>query len=547
LLSFGGNNVYYMVSLRRRRSGDDLATISPLVSPTDCDASATPNGIPDCGVLIERVVEKGDSNIDDVTTGSCAGGATCPRWVNLLGKAAVYDPTRPMNSLWHGGDTYRSSTYGAPSAASDNINIAVSRIGGGTAPLDPDHYKVTISYGEGGAAPDVGLEGWLQPPGNTYETTDIWIDSPLNGYASPPDTDPCSPPASNGCHYRYGIHSDLLGGTVPIGNGDNPAVGQVNRIYARIRNYGTQPAVNATVFFDVTDPLGVGINGSNGFKQLGSVDVASIPPGGHVDVYLEWTPNVILTKQQIADGQFHFHSCIRVRVSHVAGETYFGNQDGNGQQENIDYFDATGAGGGGGAPGPANQTVIHLRNDSPSEPKQFMLGVLRDTLPPGWDVTVNNGDPVVELAPGAEQDIPVSIKQNVTEAIGTTHQIRIIASSQVTFTNPDHPTPHNEARGLGGVTFQVSVLSKTAVNCRVQGGVVTGQITGLDSRDATKGAQVAVVSALPSQGGGVVILPNHLVLVPVKLGNFTTPWPYGHGVCLYTGSLYSSASGSALF
>src|SRR6266446_7667753 len=49
LLSFGGNNVYYMVSVRRRRSGDDLATTSPLVSPTDCDVSATPNGIPDCG------------------------------------------------------------------------------------------------------------------------------------------------------------------------------------------------------------------------------------------------------------------------------------------------------------------------------------------------------------------------------------------------------------------------------------------------------------------------------------------------------------------
>lgn len=64
-LSFGGSSVYYMVSARRRRSGDDLTTTSPLVSPTDCDAAATRNGIPDCGELIERVVENGDPNVQD--------------------------------------------------------------------------------------------------------------------------------------------------------------------------------------------------------------------------------------------------------------------------------------------------------------------------------------------------------------------------------------------------------------------------------------------------------------------------------------------------
>jgi hypothetical protein len=516
-----------MVSVRRRRNGDDLATTSPLVSPTDCVASATPNGIPDCGVLIERVNENGDPNIDDCTPNHCN------RVVDVLGKGGN------AGSLWHVGDTYDSSTYGAPSASNDSIFISVLR------KPDRDHYQVLVEYGEGGGGPDVGLESWLEPPSNTYETTDIWIDSPLNGYASPPDSD--------ALHYRYGVHADLLGGVVPVGNGDNPAVGQVNRIYARIRNYGTQPVVNPTVFFDVTDPLGVGINGANGFKQLGSVDatqfpgLASIPPGGHVDVYLNWTPNVILTPQQIADGQFYFHSCLRVRVSHVAGETYFGNQDGNGQQENIDYFDATGAGGSPGAPGPANRSVIHLRNDSPSEPKEFMLGVLRDTLPTGWDVIVNSGNNLVTLAPGAVQDIPVSIKQNVTEAIGTTHQVRIIASSKVTFTNPDHPTPHDEARSLGGVTFQASVLRKTTVKCTLQNGVVTGQLVGLDPRDATTGAQVAVVPAVQTQARNEVLRGDHVALGRVLSGNFTVSWPFGRGVCLYAGSIYSSASGSAPF
>ena len=527
-LSFGGNSVYYLVSVRRRRDGDDLATTSALVSPTDCVVAATPNGIPDCGVLIERVVENGDPNVQD-----CDPQFGCTnRWVDVLGKGGN------ASSLWHEGDVYTSGTYGNASVKNDGINILVLK------KFDQDHYQIAVRYDQLAAAPDVGLESWLQPPGNTYETTDIWIDSPLNGYASPPDSD--------AAHYRYGVWSDLRGGVVPIGNGDNPAVGQANRIYARIRNYGTQPAANVTVFFDVTDPPGLGINGSNGFKQLGSVNsssfpgLASIPPGGHVDVYLNWTPNITLTPQQIAAGQFFFHTCVRIRVSHVAGETFFANQDGNGQQENIDYFDATGAGGSPGAPGPANQSVVRLRNDSPSQPKAFMLGVLRTTLPAGWDVSVNGGQNLVQLGPGQVKDVPVSIKQNVPEPVGSTHQVRIVSSSVFTFTNPSHPTPHNEARELGGVTVQASVLRKTTVRCRAQGGRVIGQITGLDPRDNEKLTQVAVV--LIQQSGNNVRLSNRLVLGSVREGRFVVQAPaHGRGVCLYAGSAYSSASGSAGF
>lgn len=155
-------------------------------------------------------------------------------------------------ALWHNGDLYKSSDV--PSAKNDNLNIGV------VGHPDADHYVPRIFYGYGNASgPDVGLQSWLSPPGNTYETTDIWIDSPLNGYASPADTDVA--------HYRYGTHSDLQSGTVPTGNGDNPAVGQINRIYARVRNYGAQPATNVVALFDVTNPLGLGINGSNGSSR----------------------------------------------------------------------------------------------------------------------------------------------------------------------------------------------------------------------------------------------------------------------------------------
>ena len=173
-LSFGGSSVYYVVSVRRRRDGDDLATTSPLGNPTDCVVAATPNGIPDCGVLIERVVENGDPNVQD-----CDPQFGCTnRWVDLLGKG-----NNPQ-ALWHEGDIYTASSFGKASVKNDGITIAVLK------KFDQDHYQVAIRYDDvSAAAPDVGLESWLQPPGNTYETTDIWIDSPVNGYANPPDND----------------------------------------------------------------------------------------------------------------------------------------------------------------------------------------------------------------------------------------------------------------------------------------------------------------------------------------------------------------------
>jgi hypothetical protein len=483
-------------------------------------------------VLIERVVEGGDPNVQD-----CDPQFGCKnRWVDVLGRGGN------ASALWHAGDSFNSTNYAAannvPSAKNDDINISVRR------EADADHYEVVISYGDKGIAgqPDVGLQSWLQPPGNTYETTDIWIDSPVNGYANPPDSD--------AQHYRYGVWSDELGGTVPVGNGDNPAVGQVNRFYARIRNYGSKPATNVTVYFDVTDPPGVGINGSNGFKQIGSVGpaqfpgLASIAPNTHVDVYLEWTPNFPLTLEQIAQGTFFFHTCVRVRVSHVPGETFFANQDGDGQQENIQYFDATGAGGAPGAPGPANQVMMHLRNDSQAVSKTFLLGILRDTLPAGWTVSINGGQAAVTLGPGEQKDIPVSIKQDVTEPVGTRHHIRVIASSQITFTNPLHPTPHNEAQKLGGVTFHVAVLRKTKLVCtRTKGGLIKGTLSDLDPHDE-KAASVYVVRVTGKNKKGDIRLAKHGLLAHAQDGKFSMDAVKGPAVCLYAGGQHSTPAGA---
>jgi hypothetical protein len=412
-------SLYYIISVRRQVNGDELRPI------------------PDEGVLIERVVENGDASV----SGS--------PWVVVEGKGGDRD------KLWKAGDQYTNSA--------DGIFILMGK------KFDDDDYEITVRYSDGSNQPDVGMYSWLSPPGNTYETTDIWIDSPVNGYGT----------------FRYGTWSDLHGGTVPKGNGDDPAVGQVNRIYARVRNFGTLAATNVVVHFDVTNPLGLGINGSNGFMELGSVDatkfagLASIPPGGSTDVYFEWTPNVSLTPAQIAAGRFYFHSCVRIRMDHLPGEQVFGNQDGDGQQENIEYFEATQ--GPGAPPGQPYSGAIRLRNDDPVNPKHFDLNYKSD-VPPGWIVDVNGGSSGVDLSGGEIRDIPVKIQQTSARPYGSVYGVDVFASSLRLLVNDKNPADkHPEFQTLGGVRVEARVVAKTRLQCSARvvrdSVVVTGRLT----------------------------------------------------------------------
>jgi hypothetical protein len=402
----GPGSAYYLISVRRKILGDDL------------NAFFTPAGIPDEGVLIERVTENADP------------------WVTLQGKGGDRD------ALWHDGDLYQNT--------SDGIYISIKKV-------DDDDYTVLVRYADQSNRPDIGINSWLQPPGNTYETTDLWVDSPVNGYGT----------------FRYGTWSDLMGGTVPKGNGDDPAIGQINRIYARVRNFGVAPASSVVVHFDVTDPPGLGINGSNGFRQIGTVTsaqfpgLASIAPGGSTDVYIEWTPTATLTPQQIAQGTFFFHSCIRVRLDHLPNETIFGNQDGDGQQENIDYFQAPAA----GAPGPPapkrNRTIIHLHNDDLTHSKFFNLGYDTASVPTGWKVVVTGGVLGVQLAANERRDFPVDVLPATRLPAGSSAAVKVFASSLRLLVNDKNPKDvHPEYKQLGGVQIEGHAVVQTRIKCR---------------------------------------------------------------------------------
>jgi len=400
------DSLYYLISVRRQVLGDDL--------------NARHGGIPDEGVLIERVNEGADP------------------WVELKG------PGGDRQKLWQEGETYADFA--------DGMFITVTRQN------DLDNYCVTVRYMQGANQPDVALYPWRQAPGNTYETTDIWIDSPVNGY----DT------------YRYGLWNDLDGGSVPVGNGDDPAIGLDNRLYARVRNWGSATAMDVVVNFEVTDPLGVGVAGANGWAPIGSVDqsdfpaLAGIAPGDFVDVYIDWRPSVELTPEQLAEGVFNFHSCVRVKIDPVAGETALGNQDGKREQENIASFEASAA-----EAGAPYENVVHLHNDDLVNPKYFYLSY-ESELPDGWVLDINGGELGVLLEPGEMRDIPVLIEPAYAAELGKAYGVDIDASSQRVLVNELDPSDtHLEFEVLGGVRFEARGVQPSELQCEVHD---TGEI-----------------------------------------------------------------------
>lgn len=402
------DSLYYMVSVRRAVLGDDL---------WDDNNNGVSDGIPDEGVLIERVVEGAD------------------QWVTLQPP-----PGRTRNSLWQEGEIFTHET--------DGIRIEVLK------QSDEDTYCVAVTYNRLANQPDVALHPWRNPPGETWETTDIWVDSPVNGYGV----------------YRYGHWNDLWGNPVPRGNGDDPAIGMVNHLYARVRNVGTAPATDVTVHFDITDPPGVGINGANGWALIGSVDkntfpgLASIEPGGYVDVFIEWVPDFPVSEEDLAAGRFYFHTCVRVRIDPVAGETVFGNQDGDGEQENINYFQAVSTEEGASV----FNDVIRLRNDDVVNEKFFNLTFQSD-LPQDWVVLVNNGQPGVRLAPNEVREIPVLIKPQGQAVIGSVFGVDIQASSlELLVSDLDPKDVHPADQLLSGARVEARVMQPVKVECQVE-------------------------------------------------------------------------------
>lgn len=216
---------------------------------------------------------------------------------------------------------------------------------------------------------------WAQPTQPTPNGTfDLWI-SPwnTNNYTSPDIWIDRSP---------FGSYDRVDGTGQPINGGDNPRVGEVNLIKARIHNSGTQGANNIQVTFYTVTPPGVGDNGS--WTPLTTVPINAIAAGSQSETSASWTPTV---------GQ---HTCLQVHIGMQTGESSLGN---NMAQENVFNFQPASH----SIPEPVELPVA-IRNplDQPT-----LVVVQLDNVPEGFYVYFPHR--IVALGPLAERQLELLV------------------------------------------------------------------------------------------------------------------------------------------
>ena len=347
-------------------------------------------GIPQTGAVIYHTIDAPGQELEML------GPPGTPMWTPVMPREATFMP----------GDA----------VIDDDADLVIA-----VGPDSGDGCTVTVAYGPEATAgaPDLGIIPWLTPPQNEYETIDLWVDSPCNGLH-----DPAAPEASA---LRYGLHSGFPDPTV-VGNGDDPCVGFTNRMYARIRNLGTAttPPGPTMALFEVTNPLGVGIRGPSDWIDVGTVMVpGSLAPGDYVDVYVDWDPAV--PPGRIIDRE-SFHSCMRVSVVEVTGEVVLTNQDGEREQENLNYFEAR-LDRMSGEYDEAIGEIVIANDDDPQmqeEDRTFYLTV-DSHLPSGWTLELAGGQRTFVLPPGASQTLPVKIGAPSDAGIGERWSVDVSA------------------------------------------------------------------------------------------------------------------------
>ncbi|MFW9924196.1 MAG: M12 family metallo-peptidase [Candidatus Thorarchaeota archaeon] len=238
------------------------------------------------GVLIYEV-DKGAPNSDECTDMDSTPGSTNPDY---------YD------CLWQVGDKFEDTDH--------NIVIEIKEEIG-------QNYKIFVQN-IGTTKVDLSIADWGSPPGNTppYESEDIWIDSPVNGFGK----------------LRYHDENNN-----PIGNGDEPLVNHENRLYAMVHNIGSADAVNFDVAFFTNYPMSGGDD--EVWTLIGTKTVELLPHGESLAIFVPWTPEMNILAGN--DFTFKYHSCIKVYIFEDEFEVTEGNNE---AQENINYFEVIGEG-----------------------------------------------------------------------------------------------------------------------------------------------------------------------------------------------------------
>lgn len=306
-----------------------------------------------------------------------------------------------------------------------------------------DGYDISVTNAADGAS-DLMITKWGNPPGHPgpYETADIWVDSPVNGFG----------------HYR---HRD--GNDNPVGVGDEPLLNEYNRLYAKIWNIGDVDASGVVVRFYENKPIGVGDSGT--WDYIGEATV-NVPKGTSRTCFALWKPTYVTADKP--DGLQDIHSCVKVVISKHIAEKDVGN---NNAQENIGTFEVLSA----GAPmpgvkldsrfGPVTGT-FNIVNPF-KEYKNIYLNVIDVT--PGWNVTGISMGEIVSFAPGEERKYDIEIIPGSTIEFTDTVEAHLIACIEVIPGDDEYFTGDIHLMPYGGVTITATVVyrSQLEINAKI--------------------------------------------------------------------------------
>ncbi len=419
-ISGGGSGTYH-VRPRHLDINGDIQSLKVEISTTEyyrvevIEQKSEDAWLPDEGVLI-YLVDEGDNDNDECTDiDSTHGSDPDPDPVEDLDDC-LYDVGQIFT------DTGNGITIEIDDFSFDGFDIIVTNAAGGT--------------------PDLMINEWGDPPGSPgpYESIDIYIDSPVNGWN----------------WYR---HNDGDGHN-PVGNGDDPLLNHENRLYAKINNIGDADASSVTVKFYENTPIGAGASGS--WNLIDTVSGLTVVKGTTLDVYALWTPthDVSPTDTGIMD----MHSCVKVVIEDHILEDNTGNND---AQENIDFFEVSS-----GSPIPgmvyANAIYGSVSKDftiiNPwKETKEIHINVLGVTG--GWTVTGNGIGDFHTFAANEAKVFNIEITPGPDARITDTVQADLVASTNVifdedneTFIGDIHLTP------FGGVTLTATIMYRSSLN-----------------------------------------------------------------------------------
>jgi len=387
--------------------------------------------IPEEGVIVTLVDENQDTALRCVVLE--------PNGLEKLGQAALAV-----------GESYYDASRG--------LEISVTGLTG-------DDCDVRVEYPlPSSLTADPMITPWGAPG---WESPDIWIDSSKN---------------------TWGVYSYTNESGDPIGNGDPAWVGKTNRIYVRVHNPGTAPAVNVTVNVYTTEPPGMGDRGAD-WEWRGVIWFPEIPASGSDVKFVTWNP----TRDK--------HTCIKAVISDQSDEL---NTSNNLAFENVTHFESSSS-------SPYKPVALTMHVYNPFDERELPILFVSEGVPDGWGIELD--PPRLTLPPGGHGELtarvyPVGPTWSSCKAIAPCAQEAVIGKPSITAFAPyaDFWIP------LGGVEMWVHLVEDATLtleadvdgfDATLRGQLtpaVAGAVIAIEIKDDEGGAHDVVFATTGSDG-----------------------------------------------